>query len=422
LIGDKPISYEKAKEMARHNDPDVRRELATRQDINAEILFYLADDPSPDVRREIAQNMATPSQADLLLAGDQDQDVRSVLAGKVGSLAPGLTADERDKVRQATYDALEMLARDQVTRVRQIIAETLKDMADAPPEVIRKLARDAELVVSGPVLEFSPVLTDDDLLEIIESDYVHGALSAISRRAEVSEPIVDAIVAAGETEAVTELLSNPSTQIREETLDFIIDRAPDVAPWHRPLVQRPRLPAKAARKIARFVADNLLKTLTQRDDLPKADLAAVRDEVHRRLEEKDGGEEKAEKRPAKKKKDAARTANPVETAKTLNAEGNLTEETIAESLENGEDEFVVAALAVLSRSPLKTVQKAVETKSTKGLVALTWKAGLNMPLAYQVQLKVAHILSKDAVRPKGKSDFPLSENEMNFQLDFLKGL
>ena len=36
-----------------------------------------------------------------------------------------------------TYEALEILARDQVTRVRQILSEALKDVANAPPEVIR---------------------------------------------------------------------------------------------------------------------------------------------------------------------------------------------------------------------------------------------------------------------------------------------
>jgi uncharacterized protein (DUF2336 family) len=62
------------------------------------------------------------------------------------------------------YEALDALARDQVIRVRRILSEALKDVADAPPEVIRRLASDVELVVSGPVLQYSPVLTEEDLL------------------------------------------------------------------------------------------------------------------------------------------------------------------------------------------------------------------------------------------------------------------
>jgi len=161
---DKPLSYEEAREMARHANMNIRMELAVRSDVNPEILYFLSEDLAAEVHRLIAGNEVTPAQADLVLAKDTDQDVRGDLAAKIAKLAPGLRADEQDKVKRMTYEALEILARDQVTRVRQILFEALKDVANAPPEVIQQLARDAELVVVGPILQFSPVLTDDDLL------------------------------------------------------------------------------------------------------------------------------------------------------------------------------------------------------------------------------------------------------------------
>jgi len=69
------------------------------------------------------------------------------------------------------------------------------------------------------VLEFLPVLTDDDLLDTISSDLLKGALSSIFRRAHVSEIVVDAVVDKDDTDAISELLANPNAQIREETLD-----------------------------------------------------------------------------------------------------------------------------------------------------------------------------------------------------------
>jgi len=57
---DANLSYEEAKELARHKDPAVRRILAARPDLRPEILYYLAEDPHPDVRRQIAANQATP--------------------------------------------------------------------------------------------------------------------------------------------------------------------------------------------------------------------------------------------------------------------------------------------------------------------------------------------------------------------------
>ena len=117
--------------MARDEALDVRRDLAARSDVEPEILYFLAEDPAPEVRRQIAVNTVTPVHADLLLASDDDEHVRGNLAGKIAALAPGLSADEQDKVRQMTYQVLEALARDQATRVRQILSDALKDIADA---------------------------------------------------------------------------------------------------------------------------------------------------------------------------------------------------------------------------------------------------------------------------------------------------
>ena len=109
---DKPLSYEEAMEMARHANMNIRMELAVRSDVNPEILYFLSEDPAAEVRRLIAGNEVTPAQADLVLAKDTDQDVRGDLAAKIAKLAPGLSADEQDKVKRMTYEALEILARD----------------------------------------------------------------------------------------------------------------------------------------------------------------------------------------------------------------------------------------------------------------------------------------------------------------------
>jgi uncharacterized protein (DUF2336 family) len=159
------------------------------------------------------------------------------------------------------------------------LAEALKDIAHAPADVINHLARDAYLSVCKPVLEFSPVLTDADLLEIISSDLVKGALSAISRRAHVSEDIVDAIVDSDETELIAELLGNLNTRIREETLDQIISRPSNRKPWHEPLATGPKIPPRAALRLASFITEYFLNEVVQRNDLDIEEVNAVRSEV-----------------------------------------------------------------------------------------------------------------------------------------------
>jgi hypothetical protein len=90
----------------------VRRALAERADLKPEILYYLAEDSDAEVRKAVAKNHASPRQTDVLLANDDDADVRGDLAGKIARLAPGLSLDEQDKDRQATYEVLETLAKD----------------------------------------------------------------------------------------------------------------------------------------------------------------------------------------------------------------------------------------------------------------------------------------------------------------------
>jgi uncharacterized protein (DUF2336 family) len=406
-----PLDYEQAKDLAAHGDAKVRAELAGRDDVKAEILYFLAEDSDAEVRRKVAANPQTPPQANLLLATDQNDGVRGDLAAKIARVAPGLSAHEQDRLRRMTYESLEMLARDQVPRVRQILAEALQDVAGAPPDVIRRLARDAELVVAGPVLQFSPVLTDDDLMEIIGAGPIPGALACISRRSVVNVKVADAIAATDDVDAIAVLLGNPSAQIREETLDRLADRAADIEAWHRPMVERPQLSARTAQKLARFVAANLLQTLAARQDLDSDAVAAVAAVVSRRI-----GEIEDEGGKGEAKRDADEAA-AVQRVRALHAAGQLTETAVDTALSSGDYAFVTAALAVLSELPPKAVRKVIYTKSAKGMVAVAWKAGLSAGLGAQLQTKLMHLTPSKVLAPM-QGDHPLSAAEMEWQLEF----
>ncbi len=414
-----PLSYEEAKELARHADASVRSALATREDLKPELLYFLAEDQAPEVRRAIARNATAPHQADAVLARDADEDVRTGLAAKIAKVAPGLSADEQDRVRQSAYQALDLLARDQVTRVRQILSETLKDVADAPPEVIKRLAQDAELVVAGPVLEFSPVLTDDDLREIIESGPPAGGLGAISRRSQVRESVADAIAATSDVEAIADLLSNPSAQIREETLDDLVDRASDVELWHAPLVKRPRLSSRAATRLAQFVADNLLDTLQEREDLDAKTLEAVKTMVHHRIGGGAGGDAATRRRGAQAgASEVASVDPPITVARRLLDAGRLDFKVISKALNASDTAFVVAALIVRSGLSQEVVARVFDAQSPKGIVALAWKANLPMSLAEQLQQRLGRIAPNDVLEAKVGDQFPMTDDEMTWQLEF----
>lgn len=414
-----PLSYEQARDLARHADPEVRRQLAGRSDLRPEILYFLADDPAPEVRRQIACNLATPAQADLHLAADKDALVRGDLARKIARLVPGLSSREQDRLRRMTYETLEMLARDQILRVRQILAEALKDIADAPPEIIRQLAHDSELSVSTPILQFSPALTDEDLLEIILGSPEIGRLVAIARRRDLSPALCERIAHGGDSEAIAVLLGNPSAQIREETLDFLLDRAPANEPWHAPFVRRPRLSLRAVTGLARFVADDLLQILDERTDFNHEIKAAVAAAVRQRIAEGSytaGGQ--------------VQVPNPArqgdvsfERLREMAAAGQLDDKAVTDALLAGEDLFALRALAVGAGVSEARVEKILATRSAKGMVALAWRAGLTMETAVTLQVKLAKVSPGDLVRARPGSDaFPMAPDEMLWQLDFFASM
>ena len=405
-----PPDYEEAKRLASDQSPKSRLSLAGRGDVQPEILYFLAEDPDVNVRRAVAGNDATPVQAGLVLAGDTDTDVRCHLAQRIGRLAPQLDEASRERIGAAVNDVLEKLASDQVPRVRHLLAEELKHAASVSPDVIEHLARDTDPSVAAPVLEFSPLLDDDVLLDIIAGTPEGAGLVAISRRNGLSDQVADAVVATDDEQAICSLLSNQSAQIREETLDALVERAETVPDWHKPLVARPALSGRAVRHLAEFVAEALLRDLERRSDIDPQTATALSRTVRSRLGDSDAADDED---------DARETAD--ERALRLFRQGELTEELVAASIDRGERSFVIEALTLLADLPGDVVSKTVSMASAKGMVAIAWKAGLTMRTAAQLQLRLARIPPGSVLKAKEGDVYPLTEDEMRWQLDFFAG-
>jgi uncharacterized protein (DUF2336 family) len=408
-----PLSYEDAKKLSASAHVADRRRAASHSGVKPEFLYLLAQDQDSTVRAAVALNEATPVQADLLLARDQDSHVREDLAQKIARLAPGLTPDEQDRVRRATYEVLEILVQDQIARVREILAEALKDRADAPAEIVRRLARDCEISVAAPILQYSPVLTDDDLLTIINGDPIAGARSAIARREGVTESVTDAIESSNDIDAITALLSNSSAQIREETLERLVDRAPGVVAWHDPLVRRPRLPLAAIRRLAEFVASNLLAVLEARPDLDPELKRELSHAVAARLSEE-------AKKVGTDEEDPVGAA--LRRARKLHDQGKLGDDPLAEAITARDRNFVRAALSIRSGLPLGAIDRVLAAHSAKGIMSLAWKAGLKTSLAVRLQTEFAHLNRASVMRALPDGDYPMTPDAMRWHLEFLTGI
>ncbi len=369
-------------------------------------MLSLASDPSVTVRAAVALNRAAPAHVDQLLARDTDERVRTLLARKLATLIPELSDRQRESLQAQALETLSRLVEDEAERVRVAIAEVVKDMPAAPHDLILRLAHDSAVSVCEPVIHLSPLLTAEDLLNLLGTGTPVTRL-AVARRPHIAEVVSDAIAATGNADAITVLLNNKSAAIREATLDTLIAKAAEVTAWHAPLVHRPRLSARAARALSDIVTTQLLDTLANRADLDPSVSRELRVRLASRLNPNE---------PARPEPNIEQAMNEV---KILYAEGRLTETALLDAIQRGEARLATAMIAVATDLPATVVDRAATLRSAKGLVSLVWRAGFSMRAAGPLQTLLARLPPESVLRGTATGSFPLAVEEMRWQIDFL---
>ncbi|MFO1246996.1 MAG: DUF2336 domain-containing protein [Alphaproteobacteria bacterium] len=383
--------------------PGGATELAHRTDAGPDVLHYLATHAAPATRAAVAANPAAPAATNRLLAHDESEDVRAELAVKIARLMPGLSERESSHVFALTIETLETLARDAAVRVRAILAEEIKCLDCIPKHVVLGLARDLNAVVAAPILQYSPLLSDADLIEIIACGQVQEALTAIASRNPVNETVADRLVQSLDVSAVAALLVNPDAKIRKETMDRILAQAEAFNAWHMPLALRTDLSARAIRRVGSLVGASILEKLAARNDLSDATRIHLNRELRARLAEL----------PRE-----TNNASPAELVAAARKEGHLDSNFVEQAAQAGRREIVTLALAHLARTDEQTVKKILSAGSAKPIVSLVWHAHLSMRVAFKIQTFIMKLSTRDILPARGGVNFPLSKEEMRWHLGY----
>ncbi len=379
-------------------DEKSRVRLAAAADTEAAMLLRLAADPLVTVRAAVALNPAAPTEVNQKIANDSDPVVRSLLAHRLASLLP-----------PEAMATLNILVRDEAMRVRRAIADAVKDMAHAPRALILRLAQDSVAQVCDPVIRLSPLLTEDDLVALVHTPPAPATSIAVAKRKRIGEAVTDAIAGSDDVAAITAMLENPSAAIREATLNTLIARAAPHTAWHAPLVRRPTLSAAAAEALSEFVAEQLVEELANRADLDGATAAELRLRLRRRLDTP---------HPAPPTADMDSEA-AMGLANILFANGTLTESLALKAAQRGDAIALTAMLAVAANVRVSVVDRAGSLRSAKGIVSLVWKAGFTMTAAIAAQGLLAGIKPAEILVAAPHGGFPLAEDEMRWQIEFL---
>jgi uncharacterized protein (DUF2336 family) len=388
------------------------RDLATRVRLGANphtagaTLTELATDEDVTVRASVALNAGAPATADQRLARDQDERVRLLLAHKILTSLPNMSAAERERLSEQTVDVLFTLVQDEAIRIRIMLADMVASLPGIPRGLVLALAHDTAIPVSEPVLRLSPLLSATDLLALLRDPPNPAAGTAIARRSNLPAAAADVIAASADSEAIRALLANSSAAIRESTLDSLIARAHDQPTWHEPLVRRPSLPPRAAIALSEIIAGQWLQVLTERTDLPEQTLSDLKQRLWARL----AAEQPSESTIA----DEA----VMQSAFRLAAQGRLDEATLLDAVQAGDVRRVTALLAVAAGVTTDVVDRAAAIRSAKALVSLVWRAGFSMQTAIPVQALLGR-LAPTGILTEAEPGFPLGPDEMGWQIDLL---
>jgi hypothetical protein len=172
-------------------------------------------------------------------------------------------SDRCDDEQVAQYDeVLCQLAELVEVEARTHVARLLAPLDRAPGNVVVKLAND-EYDVAAPLLEFSNVLSDDDLIDIVARQSEAHRI-AIAGRAKVTERVGEAIVEHGGETAVTRLVRNQKAELGQEVIERLVAKATDNARLAEDLRGRTDIDWKTLRGEILSAGEKVLEVLGQR--------------------------------------------------------------------------------------------------------------------------------------------------------------
>ncbi|MDB5501599.1 MAG: hypothetical protein JWR89_1501 [Tardiphaga sp.] len=184
-----------------------------------------------------------------------------------------LSADDR----AAAEGALLMLLDDPSPLVRQAMAEVFARAPSAPAAIVQALSVD-QAAVALPVLEFSPLLIDADLVDIVATG--NSELQcAIARRNTLPASVCAAIAEVGSAAAALELIENPFAEMADFSWDRIVVRHGHLAAIRESMLVLDGLPAATRLALVAKLSETLTRFVVARNWLSPERAGRVADEA-----------------------------------------------------------------------------------------------------------------------------------------------
>lgn len=191
--------------------------------------------------------------------------VAGLLFESEGELTPEVTA----LIDQILTSLIHQVEAD----VRKKVACRLATLNSAPRELIKVLAND-EIDIASPILFHSPVLSTQDLIDIIHAK-TPAHREAIAKRANVPAEVVAALVAVKEPRVIETLLANVGAVIPRAVFGDLVAMAETMDSIRRPLIDRRDVPKDLAHQLFWHVSASMRQAIVQRFTIDTAELDKI---------------------------------------------------------------------------------------------------------------------------------------------------
>jgi uncharacterized protein (DUF2336 family) len=279
---------------------------------------------------------------------------------RVTDLFVGNAVDYSDDHVRVFDDVFQCLIEQIETSARALLAERLASIAAAPPKIIRTLALDEVIEVSGPVLSKSERLDEATLMEIARTRG-QAHLKAISLRRVLSEALSDVLVTRGDEDVVQSTVSNPGAQLSEGSLTDLVTRAERDDDLASCIGLRADLPRHHYLKLVAKASLTVRRKLEAAHPELADDVSSVVQEAAQRIR-------------------AATMTRQTEMAralvKSLHEDGRLTECQVATFAEQGKFDETNAGLAALAGVAVETAETMMIESRIEGVMILAKVAAM----------------------------------------------
>ena len=343
------------------------------------------------------QNMPISNNASLIAeleaainGGSQEKHAETLQ--RVTDLFLG-NVDRLNDAQISTFDdVLCLLIKRIETKALAELSARLAPVANAPPEVVRNLARHEEIIVAGPVLTQSGQLTANDLIEIARTKG-QPHLLAISGRARLDEAVTDQLLSGGDREVAQKLVENTGAWFSQAGFSTLAKRAATDEGLAKNFSQRLDIPPQVLRELLSLATETVKSCLIVHAP------SEVKDEIQNIVASISG----EVSREASAPRDFTRAE---ELISSMRRRIELNEAALLKFANSQKYEEMVAALAALCCASVQSVAALMRSERNDGILITCKAAGLKWATVSAIlKNRFAHRAVADAELAQSKADY-----------------